>query len=785
MSTALQFLKRNQHQIWFFLLSVILFAVSLAIAFLGVLYGAHVLQALNADGKIELATMGELLGGTLGVAVAFAGAWVAFKIASFANQTLELQELREASRTANETMEKSIGKILEVQLHFEALLHQIAELGPHLEERGKLHAQCYSCESKIAEIQQSAKNQTNGGDVQSRLLQRASEKVLEKAAQEDLKRAQEALELNERKVVKPACELVKTAADALAHSVRTILTNPLAISVLFALQESKPDDRHPSRQKLLEDLAQLPRKLDLLRAKADDIDRHFPFLLSPGVMLIQMYNSLGSETNHDETLLKLHFQLKRFPMHYRHVVSGLELLDSLIYEKDLWSTDGEQFLVLCMRYFVYSEKEARDAIDKVLTDTFLRNEDSRRIILNSRSAQAFYSSGMTNDEQAAEFLDGSNIIHQEVKALALDSTCGAEESARSRALRCLAIKAAFEVSEKGYQESEELLRESAGLSVYQIYFFVYGSGPGSAGWSKRAIRFMRKTRSVFLLRDKLQKFAKGFSQSSYLWTVQRLANEAEFGNSLSELDSLELSADYFKKVPRERAALFDASIRMLNQRVAEAVLCDRSSDEQKTIVEYLSETRAMPRIVKMVCLAYRKFKNKDGRDEKTEMFLFKCFKMLETPDNRTLCVDAEYNGLQAEVESDDVILECPATNFKACGRLIQHEQNGVVLEIEFRSPSNASAVDLHKIIEQATFQQCVEKLRGEMRDDESLAEALAEARRNWKVLTRPDGSCWFQLNKVYAAAEIHDDLLMVQEIHKRAKPFSAGGDQKDNDVTNI
>jgi len=107
MSTALQFLDQKRHQIWFFLLSVILFAVSLAIAFLGVFYGARVLQALNADGRIDLQTMGELLGGTLGVAVAFAGAWVAFKIASGRNDGMVDLPLLLARPVSRNFMQKS------------------------------------------------------------------------------------------------------------------------------------------------------------------------------------------------------------------------------------------------------------------------------------------------------------------------------------------------------------------------------------------------------------------------------------------------------------------------------------------------------------------------------------------------------------------------------------------------------------------------------------------------------------------------------------------------------
>lgn len=716
----------------------------MGIAFFGVFYGGRILEALNADadGGVDLSTMGELLGGTLGVAVAFAGAWVAFKIASFANHTLVLQERREASRTANETLEHSIGKILDVQLHFEALLHQIVELGAHLEALARQARD-------VAEM----KERPDSGDWSKGASWGLED--LPDRHQEIRQRRQNAhgaLEVSQRKV-ESARELVGKAAGDLAHSIRGILTNPLAVSVLFALQESKPDGRNSSRRSLLEDLSQLPRKLDQLCANTDDVSKKSTWVLSPGVMLTNMFESLGSERNHDEVLLKLHLELARIPQHHPHIVSGLALLDSLTFEQDLWLADREQFLVLCMRYFVYSETEGRAAIYKVLSDTFFSDPDARKIILESRPAQAFYSSGMINDEKAAEFMDGSRMICQELQALALDSNCGAEESAKSRAVRRLAVNAAFEARGAQCEVSEELLRESAGLSVYQIYGFVLGSGSGSAGWSKRAMRFMRKTRSMLLLHDKLLRFSERFPASSCLWAARQLTNVAADGNSLAELDSLELSMTEFAALPPERMALLDSLVGLLNQRVAKAVLHGRPSDEQKTVVEYLSGIRTYPHIVRLVCTAYRKFKDKDGKGEAVETFLWKCFKMLETVDNRLLCIVAESGGLKADLKSDGVDIEDPTTSFKAHARLVPAGQNRGVLRLQFPSPSGVSSDNLQNVIKQS------------------------ETEENWSVQQSRDGSWWFILEKKYSPAEIRDDLSTARELHQRATPASASGDQ--------
>jgi len=836
MSTEPQFLEQKKHQIWFFLLSVILFAVSLGIAFLGVFYGARVLQALNADGKIDLQTMGELLGGTLGVAVAFAGAWVAFKIASFANQTLVLQERREASRTANETLEKSIGKILEVQLHFEALLRHIDDFAQfkaakdnattRLREfkaaKDNATTRLREFEDKIRQLSDYERRQYNEQvrDAHATYVQQA--KDAEATYVQQAKDAEDA-EAN----LNLSAELAKQAAKDLSVAIQNLLTNPLAISVLFALQEAKPEGQRATPQRLLTDLTQLPRIMDQLRdrvAKAKDtIDYRFP-----SIMLQFMYQELPTivraEGGSNEVLIKLNLELggglheeasrRLGPVEY--FAANVDPLADLLELR-------EPYLIVAMRYFVYSSQEARLAIATILNEKVLADDEAREMILQSRPFEAFYTSGDINDQRAASYLETSRLLHQDLHSLSDELITGDGNSPRALAVRRLAIDAAVAAwgrELRGFdlprnimdeQSKDELLEASRRFSAYQIYLVVYLSLKtlGAAkldNWCtegpKQAIRLLRNLRSALILRDKLLSFAPTLSMQSYGAWIFDVVQQADLGNALPELDSLQLTADDLgdtatkqdhetkgrkderkKGPPKHRntvlrllgwfglrpqispdddgrfpepQTLFYTLLRRLNVQIAESILRQNTQDERESVARLVSGLRTIPRAIRFTCTAYRKFPDAEAPAESVEARFWKSYQMVESRDHRALCVIAESYGLQAELTPGGVDISDPTTGLTGC--LVAVGPDNKSFRMECRAPSGV--------------------------ESKQLEQAMSEVGANgWRREQSRDGKWWFKLEKGWSYSEFRDDLLMAQEIYKRAQSPFAAGDQTNQDNT--
>ena len=343
---------------WWF---VLILVVSSASAYFGSKLGS------------DLATMGQLLGGTLGVAVAFAGAYAAYKIASFASRTLSLQELREANRTANEILEKSIGQILTVQFQFEALLRFLLEFA---EEKRK------------------------------------SVDLERRASSEGLLNIKEGL---------------LVAAKALSKGVENVLTNPLATSVLFALQTAKTHDREgvakvsgaPQRI-LVDDLSQIPRLLD---AVVLNVEQQSAAPATGGdnalMQVVKVLEGLGNKFLDDPQLSTEYLAVCQLQFHYKGDFEKLSFLENLTSSHQSLEIEPlrEQHLLRCMRYFIYSEQQGHAALNALFSPEIYADGEARERILKSDSAMAFCKSGETNEEFASVFLRKSARIYSLIHLL--------------------------------------------------------------------------------------------------------------------------------------------------------------------------------------------------------------------------------------------------------------------------------------------------------------------------------------------------------------------------------
>lgn len=357
---------------WWF---VLILVVSSASAYFGSKLGS------------DLATMGQLLGGTLGVAVAFAGAYAAYKIATFANDTLKLQERREAFRTANETLEKSIGEILNVQLHFESLLRLAVELN------GIKNAQTDSGATRAAEMY----------DRQIAALE----------------------------------ERVQEHAEKLSQSIKDILTNPLALSVLFALHDKRCQStgggkeadggEHRSRDHraiMLEDLSQLPRFLDhlchLVRTRGYKGD-YRECWYSPYDLALRMKEAcdVGSD---GRTLYPPDLVLDLQDLIYGEALETLQKLSLLCHLTAEFSGSptyevNEPSLIRVLRYFIYSPTEADAALGATFPETVYHDADARKSILEGGAASAFRGSGRINDYVVTQLLRDSRLLTDRLKGV--------------------------------------------------------------------------------------------------------------------------------------------------------------------------------------------------------------------------------------------------------------------------------------------------------------------------------------------------------------------------------
>ena len=100
------------------------------------------LVCLQVAGNIADASgsAGSILQGTLGVAVAFAGAWVAIKIAATANLTVANQDRREFVKESTEAVEKVTADFLQVRSNFEQIWVQLNFLSHIIMKKGEEHS---------------------------------------------------------------------------------------------------------------------------------------------------------------------------------------------------------------------------------------------------------------------------------------------------------------------------------------------------------------------------------------------------------------------------------------------------------------------------------------------------------------------------------------------------------------------------------------------------------------------------------------------------------------------
>lgn len=364
MKTLFKILASWQHGLKFFGISLLLLTFSLLVALWGVSVGSSFLQEFNAGERPDLATMGELLGGTLAFAVAFAGAWVALKIASRANQTVNDQQHRQASRAVYSTLEKSIGQILATQLELEALLREVGILAAESDRWFEEGLKTHDCREKAAK------------DAKKRTEDQATR--------------------------------VSTQAQKVSKKMQKLLASPLALAVVLAIGKAK--NPKTNEQDILADLGQVPRFLDKLMTKLKMPDARIRYQdarwLSPydfvRIFSPEQLLDLGGGDLLDEkpgvagaALLRSVDQLLGELSYLCYFTAEWEEpVRAEIKEPSLWRT---------LRALVYTPAQARVALEQ-LFPVEIYGDKKISELLKSRPVRAFESSGMTNDHQIAQKL---------------------------------------------------------------------------------------------------------------------------------------------------------------------------------------------------------------------------------------------------------------------------------------------------------------------------------------------------------------------------------------------
>jgi len=345
----------------FFGWALVLFLFSLVVAFWGAASSFRALQTLNDGKPPDLATMGELFGGTLGVAVAFAGAWVAFDITTRANKTLGSQQQRDAWRLMHGTLDKSIGEILTIQLAFERLLRESGVLA----------------------------------------------RLVDHERMEDKVKAER---------IHPARTLVKDAAGQLSEKIRGLLKNPLGLSVLFDLQKAKdPEKDHEAAAvDLLQDLSQFPRLLDHTQDTIRDEQRctrpHERRWDSFYDWVLRFTPEQRAEMDIADFLYGEDLRTVKALSYLCHLTGEYEKApDTQLREPAFWRV---------LRYFVYTRAQAEDALQEILPETVYEDPEIRSSLLGSELVRAFCISGEINDSLVAQGLRDCERITNRLKEAA-------------------------------------------------------------------------------------------------------------------------------------------------------------------------------------------------------------------------------------------------------------------------------------------------------------------------------------------------------------------------------
>jgi len=573
--------------------------VAVAIALLGVHLGPGILVALGAnETQVNLQTMGELLGGTAGFAVAFAGAFVAFIIAKLARRHLDLQERREAHHTANQTLGKSIGRILEIQSEFEAVLRFAECLGQLVDSKDQ---------DEMKQIKQIRKN------------------------------------------------LLKSAKK-LSGTVQVMLADPLALSVLFALHKERSGEDQV--EQVLRDISQLPRWLDTLLVNvADDQQYNKHFLLrwhSCYDAVLRMKNYLDRER--DEELargldlglaLKVSNLFKSGDEGPTKVLSYLCYLTDEDYESPVYEIH-EPRLIGLLRYFAYSPQQAEKALRRTFREIY-PSSDILDLVLSLGPATAFRNSGYVNDDLAIQLLQDSQRItrclrdiftHREapplsvkaiIKALALETMAEADAERGIEAGRRLEYELDTTYLPKEITEDDRerayrnyvlhpllarLINEADGFAsftVYRILFDHFGEykreGLSVVDFFTSCMQRFVVTRAEKDLQRRIQEASRADAEDSPLRgsgevlrvEIAKLCRLAEEADALDELRSTRLPASDIRDVKK----FFDELHQNLQERIIETVLHEATDEEKREICGCLGTRRLWSNAVKRAALALR------------------------------------------------------------------------------------------------------------------------------------------------------------------------------------
>jgi len=331
--------------------------------------------SVGFGGSPDLETMGMILAGTLGFAVAFAGAWVAFDIASKANAVVEEQSKWETTEAVFKTLKKSIGQILAMQSEMEALLRSIQSLAEAVD---RLWTQAMRDTSK------------------DRVALAA---IVKKGTEEQKK------------------DLLKSVEQA-SKKIQELLTSPLTLAALQATCREK--NGLSQDQAVLTELSQVPRFLDRVQHRLRTSD----YIRAEDARFGSVYDFLRGFTS--EKSLALGIADLVDPDLWEASQVGVFSYACFLTDECRNAGDHEikePALWRALQIFAYTHEEAEAALAKLFPEYVYLEGDDRKRLLNSAPARAFCMSGQINDHVVAQSLDACRRITERIRILVGREDC--------------------------------------------------------------------------------------------------------------------------------------------------------------------------------------------------------------------------------------------------------------------------------------------------------------------------------------------------------------------------
>jgi len=386
-------MRNTEPLLRWFRLSIIWLALAVGLLILGLAFGSQFLLLLPQGHDFKVETMGELQGGALGVVVGFAGAFAAILVAASAYKTLSLERRSKALNIANETLEESVGAILALRAGVERLLRCAESLG--------------------------------------RIVDKCKREQLA-----DLDRDADTKELRK--------DIVQCAAS-LAESIKKLLSNSLALALVFSLKRANDDDQTNDIAPLLQDLSQASRWLSTVEecVRSEKGMYRKSFMLRWRSPFDGVLRLLDCRQSRFEEALRMPPQTRpqggdtrqnalTFVAQLDDLSDNEEIIKTLSYlsyltaefeESPLFQI-SEPRLVALLRYFTYTPEQARSALQKVFEslievspEVVDATDSVRDLVLESNSAKSFYSAGRSDDLLSNQQLRDSQQITRTVSEI--------------------------------------------------------------------------------------------------------------------------------------------------------------------------------------------------------------------------------------------------------------------------------------------------------------------------------------------------------------------------------